>query len=160
MTNPYTCNCKKFLPLQLLRDQITLRIKETKNILITLDELGKAAGGNVLYKCNICGQFWQRSSAWNWSGKNYLFQVPATDVADWKAEQYVSPADILIYNASMEDYFGRNKFTESKDNCRVEGCNSKAIVGDVVCKKHLIENFQKNGILPKEPTGKIFEPYT
>lgn len=154
-----TCNCGSYHPLELTREQITTRIKQTKSIVATLEKLSKPANGSILYRCKICGQFWQKSIAWNWNGNSYMFQVPEIDVRDWEVEQFISPADILIYSARMDSYFKENVFTESKENCRVENCPNKSIQGDVVCKKHFVENLQKIGLLPKNLTGRMFDPY-
>ncbi len=154
------CNCETYQPIELTREQITKRIKNNKKILKTLDKLANSENGNILYQCSICGQLWQESGAWNWGGKTYFFQVPKIEIEDWKNEQFMSPADMLIYSALMSDYFERNKLIESEDNCRRENCDNKSIVGNVLCKMHFIENLQKIGNLPQKPSGRIFEPYS
>src|SRR5690349_10840719 len=145
------CNCKSYRPLELSRDQISRRIKAGKEILKTLESQAEVNNGAVLYQCRVCGQFWQKSIAWNWGGKNYLFKVPETSTSDWLNEQYMSPAEMLIHSALMADYFKVNKFIESKTRCRNEGCDRMATEGNVLCKHHFIESLQRVGLLPKEP---------
>lgn len=157
--NAHDCCCKNYGPLELTREQITNRIKENNKIASALEKISTSEKGDNLYKCKVCGQFWQKSLAWNWGGKSYLFKVPAISIEDWQTEPYMSPADMLIYTAGMSDYFAKNKFTESNDKCRVENCTNQSVTNDVVCLTHLIENLQKFGNLPKKPSGKIFEPY-
>ena len=155
-----SCNCKSYRPLELARDQISRRIKESKEILKTLESQAKANDGTVLYRCKFCGQFWQESIAWNWGGKNYLFKVPETSTSDWLDEQFISPAEMLIYSALMADYFNMNKFIESKTRCQNEKCDRMAVERNVLCQHHFIESLKRVGLLPKEPRGKIFEPYS
>ena len=65
----------------------------------------------------------------------------------------------MIFSVLMESYFERTKLIESKNPCKKESCERKAIMKDVLCKKHLIESLQKIGSLPQKPEGKIFGPY-
>lgn len=160
MENRDNCNCKTYQPLELTREHITERIKKNNNIHKTLDKLTDSEDGNVLYRCSICGQFWQKSNAWNWGGKDYFFQVPKIAIEDWRKEQFMSPADMLIYSVLMTEYFEKNKFVESENVCRREECDNKSIVGNVLCIKHFVENIQKIGNLPERPKGRIFEPYS
>lgn len=104
-------------------------------------------------------QLWQLSNAWNWGGKNYLFKVPYIETKDWTDNPYMSPADMIIYSVSMEEYFKRNKFTESGKACKIENCNKKSLSNNVLCKEHFIESLQKVGLLPQPPQGRMFAPY-
>ena len=154
-----TCECENYNHLQFTRDEISQRIKENKKILRTLNSLTQADNGHRLFKCKNCNQYWQQSCAWNWDGKSYLFKVPEIEIKEWEKEQYVSPADLLIFSGVMEDYFEKNKFKESDTKCKVLECNNNSIVNGVLCKTHFVENLQKLNILPKMPDGKLFEPY-
>lgn len=85
----------------------------------------------------FCGQFWQKSIAWNWGGKHYLFKIPETTTDDWLKEQFMSPAEMLIYSSLMAEYLKMNKFIESKTRCQNEECDRVAIEKNVLCKHHL-----------------------
>gem|GEM_PF-6814400 len=54
------CNCINYGPLELSRDQISKRIKESGEILKTMESQAKTSDGIVLYKCKSCGRFWQK----------------------------------------------------------------------------------------------------
>tara|TARA_R110002049_G_scaffold80951_5_gene205866 strand:+ start:923 stop:1417 length:495 start_codon:yes stop_codon:yes gene_type:complete len=155
-----SCTCKEYSDLELSRDVISKRIKESKKIKKHLEIKSKSDKGHHLYQCEFCNQLWQLSSAWNWGGKDYLFKIPKINIEKWNENPFVSPADMTIFTASMNLYFERHKLIESENICRRENCERKAILKDVLCKKHFIENLQKIGNLPKYPEGKIFEPYT
>lgn len=154
------CTCKEYSDLELSRDVISKRIKESKKIKKHLEIKSKSDKGHHLYQCKFCKQLWQLSSAWNWGGKDYFFKIPKTEIEKWNENPFVSPADMTIFSASMNLYFERHKLIESENICRRENCEQKAILKDVLCKKHFIESLQKIGNLPKYPEGKIFEPYT
>jgi hypothetical protein len=154
-----SCACAKYPPLELSRDQIDKRIKATKNILRHLDLRGESPKGHSLFQCKSCKQFWQLSNAWNWGGKNYLFKVPDIETSDWIDNPYISPADMTIYSASMEEYFRKNKFKESDNACKIENCNKKSLSNNVLCKEHFIESLQKIGLLPQPLQGRMFAPY-
>lgn len=154
-----SCNCDKFSDLELSRNFISKRIKQSNKIEKTLDFLSKSEKGHHLYKCNFCNQLWQLSIAWNWDGKDYLFKIPQTEINKWNETPFVSPADMIIYSAIMDSYFEKHKLVESENICKRDSCKNKAILEDVLCKYHFIESLQKIGTLPKFPEGKIFKPY-
>jgi hypothetical protein len=154
------CNCVNYRPLELSRDQISKRIKESEEILKTMEPQAETSDRVVLYRCRSCGRFWQKNVAWNWGGKEYLFQIPETTPSDWLNEQFMSPAEMLIYSALTSDYFKANKFVESKRTCQKEECDRMALENNVLCGHHFIESLQRVGLLPREPKGKIFEPYS
>ena len=154
-----SCKCKEYSHLELSREIISNRIKETKEIKKNLEYLAKSETGNHLYKCKYCNQLWQLSSAWNWGGKDYVFKIPKIEIEEWKKEPFMSPAEMIIFSALMKSYFERTELKESENLCKRESCENKAILKDVLCKKHLIESLQKIGNLPQKPEGKIFEPY-
>ena len=155
-----SCLCSNYQPVELLREHISKRIRESKKIKKNLALISKYNVGHELYQCNFCQQYWQHSIAWNWNGKSYFFKVPEIAILEWKAEAYVSPADLLIHSAMMSDYFKDNMFVESSKNCRKESCNQNALSNDVLCRSHFIESLQNFGMLPPEPKGRIFKPYS
>ena len=60
------CDCEKYGHLELYREAIDKRIKETKRIRKNLEQIGSQQNGYfILWKCSKCNQFWQSSSAWN-----------------------------------------------------------------------------------------------
>jgi len=154
-----SCTCEKYTALELNRVQISKRIKDSKKIINHLEKKGESPEGHHLYQCKFCVQFWQLSGAWNWGGKDYLFKIPDTKISEWIYNPYMSPAEMIIYSASLKTYFDSNTLEESAKNCRREACSEKALVNDVLCKTHFIESLQQFGQLPKFPSGKLFEPY-
>ncbi|MFT7604992.1 MAG: hypothetical protein ACI8VT_002585 [Saprospiraceae bacterium] len=131
-----SCTCENYSALELSRDEISKRIKESKKIIKHLEIKSKAKKGNHLYQCEFCQQLWQLSNAWNWGGKNYLFKVPKTKIEDWNENPFMHPADMLIFSAAMQTYEEKHKLTDSEKKCRRENCNQNAILADVLCKKH------------------------
>jgi len=112
-----------------------------------------------LFRCPDCGQLWQSGHEWNFADKEYLFQVPPIDVAEWERQPYQQPAAMMIYSAAMRDLFVRAKFEAGDSPCRVEGCQQRALRLSVFCRDHHIESFQQRGRLPKKPVGRLFPPY-
>ncbi|WP_210490327.1 hypothetical protein [Rufibacter aurantiacus] len=113
----------------------------------------------MLYQCLYCQQFWQSNRAWNWGNKEYLIKVPAIEVEDWKVDPYMQPDQMLIYSALMIEYFEKNILADSEKLCSKESCNRPALTTSVLCKDHFIQNLQEFHLLPKRPSGRLFEPY-
>lgn len=157
--NSEKCKCSSFKHLQLLRSEISTRIKESRTLIKALKLMDKAENGECLYMCELCEQLWQLSRAWNWDGKVFLFKVPFTTLAEWKVEQFISPADMLIYSSLMGKYYSENDFKNSDEKCKKDNCENRALIRNVLCENHFIENLQKFGQLPKPPKGRFFEPY-
>jgi hypothetical protein len=155
-----TCSCAKYLPLELSRDQVEKRIKESQVIQKSLDLQCESPNGHSLFQCKFCKQAWQLSSAWNWGGKTYVFKVPNIEISEWLDNPYVSPADMLIYSALVDEYLAKNNLIASDKSCKIENCREKALMKNVLCKYHFIESLQKVGLLPKPPVGRIFAPYS
>jgi hypothetical protein len=155
-----SCKCDGFGHLELCRDKITRRIKESKKLKKALSMLTRHKDGeHQLLKCPLCGQLWQFSRAWNWDNYEYLFKVPQIEIDDWLTEPYMQPDSLLIYSAVMQDFFQRNQFVEKNEECRIAACNNKAVVGLVTCLAHHIEGMRRNRALPREPEGRGFPPY-
>ncbi|GLC30616.1 hypothetical protein [Clostridium omnivorum] len=108
------CNCSNYKELELNRESISDRIKCTKQIIRKLKLISKSSNEYRLYRCEVCGQLWQGSFAWNWGNKEYLFKVPDISIDSWIFEPYMSPDEMLIYSAIMEDYFNKNSFEASE----------------------------------------------
>jgi hypothetical protein len=155
-----SCSCSSFSALELSRPAITKRIKATKRLLSALEQVAenKLAGLKLLV-CSQCGQYWQTGREWNFENKEYAFQVPMLAVDAWQAQPYTQPASWLIYGAVMGDYIARNTLEPSDKQCRAAGCGQQALKLSGVCKEHHIEQLQRFGILPKQPSGRLFAPY-
>jgi hypothetical protein len=155
-----TCDCTQFQPIELDRESINRRIKQSPAI---RKRLTKIAGHTelrlYLFRCPDCGQHWQSGHEWNFADQEYLFQVPPIDVSDWESEPYQQPAGMMIYSAVMRDYCARTTFEPSDIMCRAEGCPEHATRFSVFCRHHHIESLQKIGKLPKSPVGRLFPPY-
>lgn len=81
------CGCASYKDLELLWDDVTTRIKETKKLRPSLQRIdGTGDKRDALYKCESCGQLWQDSYAWGWDTEGdprYLFRVPRVSVSEW-----------------------------------------------------------------------------
>ncbi|HOI54379.1 MAG TPA: hypothetical protein PLP01_03950 [Phycisphaerae bacterium] len=154
------CPCHQYGALELQREAITRRAGEYKKIATRLVVLGKHPDGeHVLMKCPVCNQCWQRSSAWNWGAKPYLFGVPAIELSDWLELPFVDPDEVLIFAASIDRFLTIQKFVASTNSCRKEGCSKHAIKGSVFCLKHHVESLQRIHTLPQTPSGRWWGPY-
>ena len=155
------CECASYGHLEQNRKSINRRIRDTRSIKQRLSMVAQHPDGeHILLRCGVCGQLWQSSRAWNWGNKEYVFRVPDISEADWLAEPFVSPDELLIYMASMDDFLERNDFRESTTVCRVEGCQNNAVQGLVTCLEHHIASLQRVHALPARPGGRRFPPYT
>lgn len=154
------CNCEKYEHLELFRQSVDKRIKETKKIKKNLEKLANQKDNSVfLWKCPICNQLWQNSSAWNWGAREYIFKVPEISIENWIEQPFVQPDELIIYCAMLEQFEKKNTFIERNVKCRNENCENNTIQFSVFCKKHHIESLQKAKVLPSFPEGKLFEPY-
>src|SRR5439155_25550096 len=118
-----TCDCPEYLPLELLRKAIDDRIRASKSLRKRLELIAEdPSGEHRLYRCPTCAVLWQRSLAWNWGNKEYLFTVPEIDPALWKEQVYVQPDELLIFAAVFGRFMEQQKFEPSVDVCRSEGC--------------------------------------
>jgi hypothetical protein len=153
------CNCFTYQPLELDRKSISERIKITKQLKSELVMISKSSSEYKLYKCEACRQLWQSSFAWNWGNKEYLFKVPSISIDSWIDEPFMSPDEMLIYSAIMEDYYSKNSFETSEKKCKREDCVQSALINNVLCKEHFIKSLESGGVLPKKPVGRIFPPY-
>lgn len=154
------CKCAEFEELEMLRKVISKRIKETKNLKTSLTLLSKTDDGeHLLMQCQVCGQLWQGSRAWNWGNELYLFQVPTISTEDWQQDVYVQPDELLIYVASMQSILAQNNFKQKNEPCKLEGCEQPVIKGLVNCLEHHVQNLQKVNQLPQNPKGRWFSPY-
>lgn len=155
-----SCDCEKYPNLELYREAIDKRIKETKKIKKNLELIaGNPKFHPLLWRCNACNQFWQSSGAWNWGAKEYIYKVPQIEIEKWKEKPYVKPDELLIYSAMLQQFEENNTFVERNVKCKNENCISNAIQYSVFCKIHHIESLQKAKALPNFPSGKMFEPY-
>jgi hypothetical protein len=154
------CDCAKFQPIELDRESITRRINESPALRKRLIQIAEHSEWRLhLFRCPECGQLWQSGREWNFQDQEYLFQVPAIEIADWQREPYGQPAAMMIYSAVMGKYCARSSSELSDSTCRSEGCSKRAIRFSIFCFKHHIESLQKLGQLPKEPRGRLFPPY-
>jgi hypothetical protein len=154
------CDCAQFQPIELDRQSITRRIKQSPAIRKRLTQVAEHTGLRLyLFRCPECGQLWQSGHEWNFADREYLFHVPPIEVADWQSEPYRQPAAMMIYSAVMRDFFARCTFEPGDSSCRTEGCRERAIRFSVFCREHHIESLQQRQQLPKTPVGRMFPPY-
>jgi hypothetical protein len=155
-----SCDCTQFRPIELDRESINQRIKQSPVIRKRLTQIAEHTGLRLyLFRCPDCGQLWQSGHEWNFADREYLFQVPPIDVADWQAEPYQQPAAMMIYSAVMRDFCVRATFEPRDEKCRAEGCSEQSTRFSVFCRRHHIESLLKLGKLPKSSVGRLFPPY-
>jgi hypothetical protein len=155
-----SCSCAKYDDLELYRHNIDRRIRETRGIKKGLTLLAEHPNNiHRLFRCEVCGQSWQSTYAWNWGGKEYIYRVPAISIEDWLTEPYIRPDELLIYNAMISNWYEKAKPGESDRPCRREGCPNRAIKGLAQCLDHHIEDLQRVHALPERPQGRWFPPY-
>ena len=156
------CDCEQYGDIELLRSAVDGRIGQTRKLRKALTLLTESQDKlKRLYECGICKQLWQESRAWgwdNWDEPVYLFKVPATSVADWLQEQFLQPHELLIFNACIERVV-QNRM-EKTEPCAASGCTAKAIVGSVNCLPHHIQSLQRVRLVPQDPKGRWFHPYS
>lgn len=156
-----TCECSKFGPIDLCREEISTRIKETLELANGFESIARHNGGeHKLLKCRTCGQYWQISRAWNWGNDEYLFKVPGIQTEEWLFEPYVQPDELLMYNSMMHDYIKKNNFVKKETECQAEGCRNRAVQFSVFCVEDQIKSLQNAGVLPKTVQGRWFAPYS
>jgi hypothetical protein len=155
-----SCDCANYTPIELDRQSITRRIKQSPAIRKRLVQIAEHPDLRLyLFRCPDCGQLWQSGHEWNFADQEYLFQVPPIEVADWQREPYQQPAAMMIYSAVMRDFCARANFEPTDSQCRADGCTERAIRFSVLCQRHHIESIQQRGRLPKKPVGRLFAPY-
>jgi hypothetical protein len=159
---PPGCRCSSYKPLEFRREDVLERIRQTKQIRKTVDELARDDVERVeLYRCHACGALWQ--SGWEWGlGPNgcdeYLFQVPPITVEEWQREHYRQPAAMMMYTIAMANRYGGSRPPEREVLC-IEGCGRRAIRLSVHCLEHDIAHGRSVGSVPQEPRGRMFPPY-
>jgi len=154
------CDCAQYQPIELDRKSIKRRIKESPAIRERLTQIAEHVGLRLfLFRCPECGQFWQSGHEWHFADREYVFHVPPIDLAEWQREPYRQPAAMMLYSASMEDFFARAPFETGDASCRIDGCGEHALRLSVFCRDHHIESLQQGGRLPKKPPGRLSPPY-
>lgn len=160
VANCMSCACSQHQPIELDRKSITKRIRESGAIKSSLQIIDENLQLRLsLFRCPTCGQLWQSGHEWNFADEEYLFQVPATDVTEWKREPFAQPAAMMIYSTVMRDYFARASCEAGDSKCRADDCTQPALRFSVFCRDHHVEELQRLGKLPKKPVGKLFSPY-
>src|SRR4051812_46868897 len=116
------CDCTQFAPIELDRESIMQRIKQSPGLRKRLTQIADNSELRIyLFRCADCGQLWQSGHEWNFADKEYLFQVPPVEIAEWQREPFQQPAAMMIYSTVMRDLFARTKFEDGDSPCRVEG---------------------------------------
>jgi len=154
------CKCESFDHLELTRKVINRRARASKSIKTCLQQIAQHPDGeHILLQCPACGQHWQRSLAWNWGNKEYLFRVPSLDATEWVREPFVQPDELLIFDAVMRRFIEKLSSESSENPCKRDGCGKRAAKFSVFCRTHHIEELQKIHQLPQSPLGRWFAPY-
>lgn len=135
------CDCIDYPPIELDRQSILRRIKQSQQIGKRLTQIADHPELRLfLFRCPECGQLWQSGHEWNFADREYLFHIPSIEVADWLREPYQQPAAMMIYSAVMRDYCSRATFETGDSPCRHDGCTERAVSLSVFCRNHHIES--------------------
>jgi hypothetical protein len=154
------CDCASFEDMQLTRDAVDHRARQTKSLKQRLQlEAKHPDDEHLLFTCTECGQTWQRSLAWNWGNKEYLFRVPPIDTKEWVNVPFVQPDELVIFAAVLARYLSRGCSTPTGQQCRRDGCPNSAVKLSLFCVRHHIENLQRIHTFPQSPVGRWFGPY-
>ena len=152
-----TCNCKIYTDLS-DNPSLTKRIKETKGILSDLTLIAEHTDKeHKLYKCPVCGQYWQRTTSWTAGVKPYVYKVPFIEIDEWKNKPFVKPDELFVRVGLVQQYLSRATFEEKNEKCRHESCNNNAIKMSVFCIIHHLPNINIKVTLPDDKTW--FSPY-
>lgn len=155
-----SCGCDEYGHLEFDRKTISKRIRQTPDIIGEFKLVtAVTSGAHTLYRCPKCGQLWQQSFAWSWGSRPYAFRVPRIGWREWLKRQYVHPSDILEFMWVMSEFL-QQRFTRSRRTCTNLDCSEKAIQLSVHCLKHHVQALQKAELLPPNPAGRWFGPYT
>ena len=155
------CRCSEFVDLELEREQIKQRSRQSKTLLAELSLVVTHEDvEHVLYRCDSCGCLWQRALAWNWANIEYLFKIPAITSDEWLVLPFVDPDSVLIWVAMMERFLTQGTFEPSGNPCRRDGCERPGIRLSVNCLVHHIESVQRLGNLPATPDGRWLPCYS
>lgn len=154
-----SCDCAKYLPVELSRKAVSKRIKESKLLRKRLVQVAECDGLRLM-RCPECGQAWQSGREWSFANEEYFFQVPTVDHSTWQLEPFAQPAALMIYSAVMSNYWANSKFEPGSEACRTSGCKERAIRSSALCATHHVESLQNMSMLPKRPGGKLFPPYS
>jgi hypothetical protein len=152
------CECDTFRPLELFHGAIDSRILASGSLRSRLTLVAEA-GEHHLYVCPDCGTHWQRSLAWNWGNREYLFAVPSIELEAWNRQPFVQPDELLVFAAVLGRFTSQQKFEASTSLCRSDGCSRHAVKMSVFCLHDHILSLQANRMLPQDPVGTWFPPY-
>lgn len=111
-----------------------------------------------LYKCDICGQYWQSSMSPSIREGWYLFKVPKITIKSWKEQPYVAPHSIVQYLDQQAEYLSR-KFDIQEKPCNEVDCQIPAMKGSLKCQYHQFVQLSKHGTMREAPSGRWFPPY-
>src|SRR5262252_1150503 len=144
-----SCDCVNFPAIELDRQSINRRIKESPGLRKRLQIVAENKELSLhLFVCPECGQSWQSGHEWNFANQEYLFKVPLTSIEDWNELPYQQPAAMMIFSVSVQTFLDNVKPEPSQDLCRSKDCPEKAIKGSVLCTRHHVESLQNIGAFP------------
>jgi hypothetical protein len=157
---PTGCSCASYQDLELLRDDIGARIRQTKKLKKGLQRIDRVEGKrDALYECKSCGRLWQESIAWGWDIDDYdryLFQVPTISVDEWTQLPFVRPHELLVFVAAIERI--TEGMSERDAPCQAVGCTRRAVTQSVFCLRHHVDSLQEIRSVQRL-SGRWFPPY-
>jgi hypothetical protein len=155
-----SCRCDTTRPLELTREAISQRAKQTRELKRVLAVLTDHPDReHQLRRCETCGQLWQRANAWNWGAKEYFFIVPPVETQAWLDLPFVDPDELLIWVSTIDGFVRKGDFRPGPRQCAEAACHHSAIQYSVLCIAHHIASLQAVHILPPTPRGRFYAPY-
>lgn len=156
-----TCTCCNNTKELITVDDVIQRYRETSCLTTCLIPLAKSQyGWYRLYRCRVCGQYWQ-SSYWEWRNETpngirheageVLYPVPPTDPLSWMDNPYLNPIPIAEARSKIQYVEEASGPEVGPERCRVDGCTHLHVANSVFCRQHHIENLHRIGILPPDP---------
>jgi hypothetical protein len=143
------CACADFRAPVRTWPELEARAAVRERIVWTLDKLAGKSGIDELYRCRVCGQFWQCNE--DRSGDLVvLFQVPAIDLKTWSEKPFRNVVDDAATRTWLLGALAKGEEV-GPESCVSEGCQRLRIPYSTFCRAHHVEHLQRVGQLPEWP---------
>ncbi|WP_139214389.1 hypothetical protein [Marinobacter zhejiangensis] len=158
------CNCNSYEDLPLDLAVIQQRVLEYQSMKKHLKQLTQKIVERWvehyrLFRCEVCGQYWQSSLAPRDDETWYLFRVPNTTQKSWKERPYISPDMIVLYFEARREFLSKD-FGLSSKLCKVDGCKEFAISGLNKCQYHQFLQIEGQEEMDNLLNKRWFGPYS
>lgn len=154
-----TCRCSEFGPIELGRQSVFKRIRESREFSEFLQPVARDGKRRELWRCPTCGEMWQSGRVLGFGGQ-HLFRVPLIAAEDWRREPYADPAEMVVFAGWLQNFVQAiDVQNQSHKLCAAPDCSGYALSLSLFCARHHIEMLQRAGVLPAPPRGRLFAPY-